>query len=221
MQSKVVASLFFVASILVLPIAAGALGLDVQARGGAGIAGGTTSNTAITGALRLAASGGAVLDFYAFQAGPVAVGLSAGAEYALLNEHSTITQSGVTTTVDDQYNYLYFPVALVGNYAVNKGISVTLRAGGFIGDFLSGNQTTSFSPQVFPTSTSTVTTSDIKQIEYGIHVSGGPNFALGPRLTLSPSVELNWGLSNINPSGSETDTLWSLVGNVGLEYKLF
>jgi hypothetical protein len=229
MQKRVLLTLFALLSAFVIPLAASPA-LQVEARGGAGITLGTSSNSNATGSAALAAGGGLVLDFYAVNLGPVALGISAGAEYAALNFHGVTTNymgvSGVTSTSDSLYNYLMIPVALVGHIEVSPNVGLTLRAGGFAGYFLGGSSTFSYSPYNppgFPTS-ATLDSSNTSQWEYGLHFSGGPDIKLGSRLTFSPSLEFNAGLSNaevVTSANPYTVTFWSLVANVGIKYAIF
>jgi hypothetical protein len=227
MQKRVLLTLFALLSAFAIPLAASPA-LQVEARGGAGITLGTSSNSNATGSAALAAGGGLVLDFYAVNLGPVALGISAGAEYAALNFHgvtSNFMSSPVTQTSDSLYNYLMIPVALVGHIEVSPNVGLTLRAGGFAGYFLGGSSTLSYSPYNpgFPTS-ATLDSSNTSQWEYGLHFSGGPDIKLGSRLTFSPSLEFNAGLSNaevITVYNPYTVTFWSLVANVGIKYAIF
>jgi hypothetical protein len=234
MRKNILAVLLVSLSVFVVPLAASP-GLTIEARGGAGITMGTSDNPNATGSPELATGGGLVLDCYAFSFGPVSLGLSAGAEYALLNFHGVTTNylsslivPGITQTSDSTYNYLIIPVSLVGHMQASPNVGVTLRAGGFAGYFLGGQAKLSYNTlgntMGLENGTNTLNTSNTEQWEYGLHFSGGPDIKLGPQLTFSPSLEFNMGLTDssvvtmYNPSKS---TFWSLTGNIGIKYALF
>jgi hypothetical protein len=241
MRKGILAVLFASLSVFVIPLAA-APGLSIEARGGAGITLGTSSDPNSTGSADLAAGGGLVLDYYAFSFGSFSLGLSVGAEYAMLNFHGVTSNylaslvvppgvtipPGITQTSDTTYNYILIPVAIVGHFQLPAGTGLTLRAGGFAGYFLGGQSKESYNSlgqlYGFTNGTSTLDTGNTAQWEYGLHLSGGPDFKLGSRFTFSPSLEFNMGLSNAivpvplyNPWNV---TFWSLVCNVGFKYDL-
>jgi hypothetical protein len=232
MRNGILAVLFASLLIFVIPLAA-APGLSIEARGGAGITLGTSSDPNSTGSAALAAGGGLVLDCYALSFGSFSLGLSAGAEYAMLDFHGVSSNylassfgPGITLTSDSAYNYILIPVAIVGHFELPAGTGLTLRAGGFAGYFLGGQSKDSYAPQFPPyltNGTNTLDTSNTAQWEYGLHFSGGPDFKLGSRFTFSPSLEFNMGLTNtsvvtlVNPWDV---TFWSLVCNIGFKYEL-
>jgi hypothetical protein len=72
--------------------------------------------------------------------------------------------------------------------------------------------------------TVTLDDSNTAQWEYGLHFSGGPDIKVGSRLTFSPSLEFNMGLSNAEVSTNVNpykETFWSLIVNVGIKYAIF
>ncbi len=234
MQKRVILALFVLLSAIAIPLAASP-GLQIEARAGAGLTMGTSSNSNSTGSADLASGGGLVLDFYVVDAGPVALGISAGAEYSALNFHGVTTYAAVpmfglpatTQTSDSLYNYLLIPVSLVGHMQVSPNLGLTLRAGGFAAYFLGGNSTLSYTtqvPTVYVNGNNALTSSNTSQWEYGLHFSGGPDIGIGQRLTFSPSLEFNMGLTNAEVTTTDNPykvTFWSLVVNVGIKYAIF
>ncbi|HUX13358.1 MAG TPA: outer membrane beta-barrel protein [Spirochaetia bacterium] len=217
-----------VLALLAAPLTARALGLQVEARGGAGIALGSTNNANTTGTPQFAADGALVLDLTALSVGPLSIGLSAGAEYSYMNFHSVTSNffSATTLTSDSTYSYLNIPVAIVGHLKLPAGLGLTLRAGGYAGYFLSGQAKNSYNPQsaFFTNGTVTLDSTNTVQWSYGLHFTAGPDFSIGPGLTFSPSLELNWGLTDITvdkTGNAFKDALSPLTANVGIRYALF
>lgn len=221
---------------LFVPVAAGALSVNVAARAGGGIGLGSSSNSNISGSPRFALNTGAVVDLYAVSVGPLSLGLSAGAEYGYWNFHGEnssylpsafppATPAGKQVT-DSVYNYVNFPVAIIGHLKLSK-LALTVRLGGFGGYFLSGktNYTISGLPAGNGSGTTTLGSSTTVQWNWGLYFSAGPDFSLGPRLMLSPSIEYYLGLSdtsvNSSTNGTSKDTLSALTANIGLKYSLF
>ena len=73
--------------------------------------------------------------------------ISIGAEYVYLMFHGALNnyQSAVVAresrqTSDSTYNYLQFPISLVGRIPLTQSIDLILRAGAFIGHFLGGRR---------------------------------------------------------------------------------
>ena len=106
---------------LAMPFVAGAVSLDIEAKGAGGLALGSTSNPNETGSPRAAFAGGIGVDVFLVTVGPVDLGVSVGAEYDSLNNHgvlnnfeSAMVGPGITQTTDNTYNYLQFPISVVG-----------------------------------------------------------------------------------------------------------
>ncbi|MGA2763691.1 MAG: outer membrane beta-barrel protein [Spirochaetia bacterium] len=222
---------------LALPLAASAVSLDVEARAAGGLALGSTTNPDESGSPRAGFAGGVGVDVYLFTVGPVDLGLAVGAEYDYLTFHgilnnfqSAIVGPGYTQTTDSIYNYLQFPVSLVGRIPITQSLAVTLRAGAFIGHFLGGSATASYNsnPFGFPTSI-TLDSSNTLVGEYGLHFTGGVDIALSRSFALSPAVQFDMGLTNTqatNPSGAAgpypySDTFWSVTATIGVKYTAF
>jgi hypothetical protein len=211
-----------------LPTTAVALGFDVEAKAGAGIGLGSTDNTSITGAPRLAADGGVGIDLYLFNLGGVDVGISTGAEYSYLTFHSVWSNFqglGIDQTSDATYNYLDFPIALVCSIPLSSSMRLVARAGAFIGYFLSGSANLQYPANVFglTSGTTTLDSSNTIQMEYGVHATAGADIDLGGGLSVSPAVQLDLGLTDTTvnvPGNSFKDTLWSLTAMVGIKYKV-
>jgi hypothetical protein len=222
---------------LALPLSAGALGMDVEAKVAGGLALGSTTNPDESGSPRAGLAGGVGLDLFLLKAGPVDLGIAVGAEYDYLTFHgvlnnfeSALVGPGITQTSDSVYQYLQFPISLVGRIPITQSIDVTLRAGAFIGHFLGGSATLSYNDNpggIFPTS-QTLNSATTIVGEYGLHFTGGADIALSNSLALSPAVQLDMGLTNTqatNPSGAPgqypySDTFWSITVTVGIKYKV-
>ena len=226
-------------AIMALPMAAAALGLDLEAKGGVGFALGSTDNKDVTGVARVAGQGGIAADLYLVTLGPVDIGLSTGAEYAYLTTHSTWkgyslfpspippgTASDQTT--DTRYSYLIIPVSIVARYPLSSSVTLIGRLGAFYGYFLSGQIDVSWDPeiplfQIVDSKNNKATSDDVKSAEYGIHATAGADIGIMPNVSLSPSVQLDMGLTDTTPNnatnGSFNDTLWSLTLMVGIKYK--
>jgi hypothetical protein len=223
---------------LALPLATNALGLDVEAKGAGGVALGSTTNPDESGSPRAGFLGGVGVDVYLFDVGPVNLGVAVGAEYASLTFHGVLNNfgsffvgPGITQTSDSTYNYLQFPISLVGKIPLTQSIALTLRAGAFIGHFLGGSATLSYNSNpgnVFPTS-QTLDSSTTIVGEYGLHFTGGLDIGLGGGLALSPGVQFDMGLTNTgvnNPTGAPgaypySDTFWSVTATLGIKYTVF
>ena len=196
-------------------MAAAALGLDIEAKGGAGIGLGSTTSSTITGSPLLAAGGGIGVDVFLFEAGPVNLGIAAGAEYAYLSQHSE--DSATTVKEDAQYNYLYVPLSLVGSVPLGP-VNLVVHVGGFAGYFLSG-KAINITFGGSPVADATLDTSNTAQWEYGIHVALGADIPLMSGLSIAPAVQLDYGLTDITTTQSSKDTLASLALMVAIKYK--
>ncbi len=222
MHKRIGVLILVVLAILAMPMAAAALGLDVEAKGGVGIGLGSTNNSSETGSPKLAAGGGVGVDVFLFNAGPVNLGISAGAEYAYLSQGETINNAppyGLQFLGTPQYNFLYIPFALVGSMPLGP-INLVVHAGGFAGYFLSGKVTDStYGGTSVPDTT--LDSSNTPQWEYGLHLAVGADIPIMKDLSVSPAVQLDWGLSNIDTAAGSTeyDTVASLTVMVGIKYK--
>ena len=227
-------ALFLAAAVFIaLPLAASAVGLDVEAKAAGGLALGSTTNPDESGSPRAGFAGGIGVDVYLFTLGPVDIGISAGAEYDYLTFHGTLNNfagsPGLVQTSDSNYDYLYFPIALVGRMPLAQSLDLTLRAGAFIGHFLGGSATLTYSsPGPFPSS-ATLDSSNTLIGEYGLHFTGEVDIALSSAIALSPGVQFDMGLTNIqavNPNGLPgaypySDTFWAVTATIGVKYTAF
>lgn len=213
-----------------LPMTAAALGLDVEAKAGAGIALGATDNPSATGAARVAADAGVGIDLYLLSAGSIDIGISVGAEYSYLTFHSVWSNvpsppfpPGIDQTTDATYYYLNLPISLVCRVPVNDSIQAVIRAGAFIGYFLGGSANLTYS-SIVPNGTATLDSSNTVQWEYGLHFTAGADIALGGGLALAPAVQFDMGLTDTSvnsvAAGNFKDTFWSLTAIVGIKYKV-
>jgi len=210
-----------------LPMTAMALGLDVEAKVGAGVALGTTDNASVTGTARMAADGGVGIDLYLISLGSIDIGVSTGVEYSYLTFHSTWSNfpfAGVDQTTDSKYNYINVPIALIGSMPVGSSLTLVVRAGGFIGYFLSGTADNTYSNPIVPSNTATLDSSNTIQWEYGLHLSAGTDIGLGGNLAVSPAIQFDMGLTDTSVNGGAAgnfkDTFWSLTLAVGIKYKV-
>jgi hypothetical protein len=214
-----------------VPMTAAALGLDVEAKAGAGIGLGTTDNSDVTGDPRLAADGGIGIDLYLFTVGPVDLGLSTGVEYSYLTFHSKWSDNpmpGVDMITDATYNYVNVPIALVGSMPLNSSLRLVVKAGAFIGYFLSGSADISFDPKIAPDSTNDLDSDNTEQFEYGLHFTAGVDWDLGGGLSVAPALQFDMGLTDTTVNGDPAplgpgkfnDTFWSLALMVGIKYKV-
>ena len=208
-----------------LPMTAAALGLDVEAKVGAGLALGSTNNPDLTGTPQVAAGGGLGADFYFFNAGPVDIGIAAGIEYSYLATHSVWKNymfPGNDMTEDAYYNYLIFPVSLVGKVPLAPSVELVLHAGGFLGAFIGGTYSATFTS--LPAASGNLDSSNTIGLVGGLHFAAGTDIALGGNFSLSPALQFDMGLSDIDANntanGTFTNTLWSLTVMVGIKYKV-
>jgi len=229
-KTKVLFSLV-VAILLGAAFGLSALGLDLELKGGAGLAMGTTDDPNKSGEVRYALDAGLTLDLFVLKLNRLSLGLSGGAAYANLNYHGVdqgITIPAPTTqTSNSEYNYLLFPVALVGKFDVGARYSLTVRGGGFAGYFLSGTSDLTYNPEVPPVYTNgevALDKSNTEQWMYGLSFYAGLDLCGKGRLSVTPSLEFNLGLTDtsinaMQPTPSK-DTFWALTANVGIRYSL-
>jgi hypothetical protein len=211
-----------------VPMTAAALGLDVEAKGGAGIGLGTTDNKDITGAPRLSGGAGIDADVYLFSAGPVELGISVGVDYSYLSFHSTwknyLSQPTEQTT-DSKYSYINFPIMVVGSMPINPSLRLVAKAGGFIGYFLSGTADFTYNPQFgpFTNGSADLDSSNTIRMEYGLNFTAGVDIAIATNLWVSPALLFNMGLTDTTKPVGPTDfkdTFWALSLVVGIKYKV-
>jgi hypothetical protein len=224
--------------------------LDVEAKAAGGLALGSTTNPDESGSPRAGALGGVGIDMYLLTVGPVDLGLSVGAEYDYLTFHGVLNNylsgagfgPGITQTSDSIYNYLDFPVSIVGRFPLSPSVSVTLRAGAFIGHFLGGSSTLSYTNNGAPAlvyegfllspanvTSQTLNSSTTLVGEYGLHFTGGVDIAISKTLLLAPALQFDVGLTNtsaVNPATGTgaypySDTFWTLTAAIGIKYKVF
>ena len=221
--------------VLLLGAAAGlsALGLDVELKAGGGMAMGTTDDPDKSGALRYALDAGLTLDLFVMDLGPVGLGVSAGAGYANMHYHGVWENfpnpapppNTTTQTSDSVYNYLLFPFGLVGKLGIGTSHSLTLRAGGFAGYFLSGTTDLTHNPAIaVPDGESDLDDSNTEQWMYGLSFYSGLDLFTKGKLSVTPSLQFDIGLTDTTldlpfPPASN-DTFWALTANVGIRYSL-
>jgi len=206
-----------------LPMAVAALGLDVEGKGGAGIGLGSTNNSSETGSPWLAGGGGIGVDVFVFNVGPIDLGLSAGVEYSYLSQHEKISNyagPGLDFTGTPQYNFVYIPFALVGSLPLGQ-VRLVLHAGGFAGYFLSGKVTDISITVLGSQPDSTLNGSTTPQWEFGLHFALGADIPIMKDVSVSPAIQFDWGLSNIDTAvgATEYDTVGSLAVMVSIKYK--
>jgi len=234
MRNRLFILILFGILTLGLPMTAAALAMDVEAKGGVGLGLGTTNNSDITGAARVSAGGGVGIDLYLLKVGSVDLGIAVGAEYSYLTFHSTwankipvLAPGGASDlTTDSTYNYLDLPIALVGSVPINPSLKLIVRAGGFIGYFLSGTANNTFSNPNYQSQNGSVPldSNSTNQWEYGLHFTAGADLGLGGGLSVEPALQFDMGLADTTPNnaqnGNFNDTFWSLTVVVGIKYNV-
>jgi hypothetical protein len=223
---------------IALPLSVSAFGLDVEANAGGGLGLGSTNNPSETGSPRAALQGGIEADLFLYTVGPIDLGVSTGLEYSNFTVHGTVTYPGpLVVDSDNNYVYLVVPFAITSRIQLSHNLKLSLRAGGFLGNFMGGqaNNITYSVPTGGPTS-SKLDSSNTPGTLLGLHFSGGVDIGLGGNLFLSPSIIFNMGLTNTTgfpplafsqtnytfANGSTySDSLWSLTGMIGVKYIIF
>jgi hypothetical protein len=222
------------AMLLVSALGLSALGLDVELKAGGGLSMGTTDDANKSGSVRYALDAGLGLDLFLLQTGSMAFGITAGAGYANLHFHGVWENfpnpapPPLTTiqTSDSTYNYLLLPFGLVGKFGIGAR-SLTVRAGGFAGYFLSGTSDLTYNPEVpfvLENGSSTLDSSNTELWMYGLSFYAGMDLFSKGRLSIVPSLQFDLGLTDTTvdlpfPPASK-DTSWSLTANVGIRYSL-
>ena len=210
---------------ITLPMASAAMGLDVEAKGGAGIGLGSTDNSDLSGSPRLAVNGGGNIDFYLTNLGPGEIGLSVGGEYSHLTFHyvwADLAAPGVDGVFDVTYGYLNIPIALVYKMPVSDSIKLVFRAGAFIVIFQGGFADGALDPDIGPLGRTTLDSSNTPNMNYGLHLTAGADIALASGLALAPALQFDWGFTDISKKdpGDFKDTIWSLTVVVGIKYSV-
>jgi hypothetical protein len=222
--------------LLVSALGLSALGLDVELKGGGGMAMGTTDDPDKSGALRYALSAGLSLDLFLLEPGSLAFGISAGAGYTNLHYHAVWENypppvppppPPTTQTSDSAYNYLMFPFGLVGKFAIGSR-ALTVRGGGFVGYFLGGTTELEYATEVpligWVNGEYDLDDSNTELWMYGLSFYAGLDVFSKGKLSITPSLEFNLGLSDTTvdqayPPASK-DTFWALTANVGIRYSI-
>lgn len=208
-----------------------ALGLDIEVKGGGGMAMGTTDDPDKSGELRWALDAGLSLDLYLLELGRLSLGLSGGAGYANLNYHGVdpnvydpIDAAFTTQTSDSSYNYVLFPAGLVAKLGIGARHSLTVRGGGFAGYFLSGTSDLTYNPEttLFNNGSVKLDDSNTELWMYGLSFYAGLDLLSKGRMSITPSLEFNIGLTDtsidaMQPTPSK-DTFWALTVNFGIRY---
>jgi hypothetical protein len=234
--------LLVAAMLLVSALGLSALGLDVELKAGGGLAMGTTDDSNKSGSVRYALDAGLALDLFLLQPGSMAFGISAGAGYANLHFHGVwenypaqpfAPPATTTQTSDSKYNYLLFPFGLVGKFGLGA-CSLTVRAGGFVGYFLSGTTDLTYATEDagngWTSDTYPLDDTNTELWMYGLSFYAGLDLFSWGKLSVTPSLQFDMGLSDttadqeiapgvIYPPASK-DTSWSLTANVGIRYSL-
>ena len=98
-----------------------------------------------------------------------------------------------------------------------------------IGDFLGGSGDTHGAVHRDRSPPETLNSSNILVGEYGLHFTGEVDIALSSAIALSPGVQFDMGLTNIqavNPNGLPgaypySDTFWAATATIGVKYTAF
>ncbi len=244
-RTKLVLSLVM-ALLLTSAIGLSALGLDVELKGGGGLAMGATDDPDKSGALRYALDAGLTLDLFLLQPGSMAFGVSAGAGYANLNFHGVSANvpnpafgvfgppATTTQTSDSSYNYVLLPVGLVAKLGLGQRHSLYLRAGAFAAYFLTGTTDLSYAPEIstgtgYPIDVYVNGPQDLNDTNtqlwmYGLSFYAGLDLFTRGRLSVTPSLEFNMGLTDTSINAAQPtpskDTSWALTANVGIRYSI-
>lgn len=221
---------------MVMPMVVTALGVDVSLQAGGGAAMGTSDSDLKTGKLRWSAEAGLAVDVYAFELGSLSLGLSLGADYAMLNYYGITDLSAAPYSAGDRvgeprYNYLFIPAAVVGNMSLKADKSVTLRIGGFAAYFLGGKTDVTYDTEVplagLVNGEYDLDDSNTEQWMYGIRAYVGVNLFTKGKISISPGIQFDMGLTDATvdiplfPPDVSKDTFWALNALVSVKYSLF
>lgn len=247
MKKQLCVLILIIMVFLGIPMIVSALGLDVAVQAGGGAAFGTTDDDNKSGKLRWAAGGGIALDIYALKMNRLSVGVAGGADYVILNYYGEATNVpnpafvpfGAPATTDraseSTYNYITIPFAVVCSYQFNSDFSLTMRAGGFAGYFLSGVSDQTYTPEIDTGTGYTIDVysdgevdlddSNTEQWMYGLRFYVGFDILKKGKISIIPGIQFDIGLTDasidsIQPLPSK-DTFWALTANVGVKYSLF
>jgi hypothetical protein len=217
-----------------MPIIVTALGVDVSLQAGGGAAMGSSDSDLKTGKLRWSADAGLAMDVYAFDIGSLALGVSLGADYAMLNYYgiTNLTTYGAGDRVGEpRYNYLFIPAAVVGNMNLKADKSVTVRIGGFAAYFLGGKTDVTYDTEVplagLINGEYDLDDSNTEQWMYGIRAYVGVDLFTKGKITISPGIQFDMGLTDATvdiplfPPDVSKDTFWALNAVVCVKYGLF
>ena len=218
-----------------LPMMVSALGLDVSVHAGGGATMGTTDDDLKSGKVRWAADAGLAVDVYALELGALSLGLSLGADYALLNYYGitdlSVPYGAGDRTAEPRYNYLFIPAALVGKLGLRADKSVTVRLGGFAAYFLGGKTDVTYDTEVLLfgllNGEYDLDDSNTEQWMYGIRAYVGANLFKKGKLSISPGIQFDMGFTDTSvdfplfPPDTSKDTFWTLIANIALKYSLF
>ena len=223
--------LAFVAfTFMVMPMVVTALGVDVSVQAGGGAAMGTTDDALKSGKLRWSAVAGVAIDVYALDLRALSLGLSLGADYALLNYYGIADMSSffVGNRVSEaRYNYLFIPVAFVCNLPLKTDTSLTVRFGGFAAYFITGTTDLTYDTPLGPFVNGKVDLDDsnTEQWMYGLRAYIGANLFTKGKLSISPGIQFDIGLTDTSIDSMQPlpskDTFWALNALVSVKYSLF
>jgi hypothetical protein len=217
-----------------MPIIVTALGVDVSLQAGGGAAMGSSDSDLKTGKLRWSADAGLAMDVYAFDIGSLALGVSVGADYVMLNYYgiTDLTTYGAGDRVGEpRYNYVFIPAALVGNMGLKADKSVTVRIGGFAAYFLGGKTDVTYDTQIpipfqFINGEYDLDDSNTEQWMYGIRAYVGADLFIKGKISISPGIQFDIGLTDATvdlplPEDTSKDTFWALNALICVKYSLF
>jgi hypothetical protein len=217
-----------------MPMMISALGLDVSVQAGGGAAMGSSDSDLKTGKLRWSADAGLAMDVYAFDIGSLALGVSVGADYVMLNYYgiTDLTTYGAGDRVGEpRYNYVFIPAALVGNMGLKADKSLTVRIGGFAAYFLGGKTDVTYDTEVplagLINGEYDLDDSNTEQWMYGIRGYVGVDLFKKGNLTISPGIQFDIGLTDATvdiplfPPDVSKDTFWALNALICVKYGLF
>ena len=235
MKKQVWVLLLTIVVFLCMPLMVSALGLDVSLQAGGGAALGTTDDDNKSGKLRWAIDAGLVADVYAVDLGTVSLGLSTGLDYGMLKYYGETDISGFgipgadNRITEPRYNYLFIPAALVGKVELRGGRLLTARIGGFAAYFLGGKTDITYEPEVpgfgLVNGEADLDDTNTEQWMYGLRAYAGMTVYEKDKLSVSPGIQFDLGLTDTSlsfpPIDTSKDTFWALIVNVALKYSIF
>jgi hypothetical protein len=234
MKKQLCVLILVIAVFLGMPLIVSALGLDVSLQAGGGAALGTTDDENKSGKLRWSIDAGFAVDVYAIDLGALSLGLSTGVDYAMLNYYGETDISGGPIPFADnrisepRYNYLFIPVALVGNIGLRGDKSLTVRLGGFAAYFLGGKTDLTYEPEVpgfLENGEADLDDTNTEQWMYGLRAYVGATVFQKDNLSIVPGIQFDLGLTDTSlsvlPFDTSKDTFWALIAIVALKYSFF